>query len=255
MKPKFTFEKRDVLIVSGCVVFLLASLGAVGSGGRRRAKEAVCVSNLRRWGVIWKAFADDEVRDKSSGSLISSAGFFIDRHDAVWWLKTIIEHSPASRDPKLWLCPEATRTYWEGARNPFVAWEDYDKNERYYRGSYVLNLWLARNVYDGDEYWGTPYVRGAAEVPMMLDGQWKDMEPHVLDEPSPNEWDMWTPGPTNEMRRACVNRHSGVNAVFLDFSVRKVGLKELWVLKWHRNWPEDFPLPPWPEWMQNFKDP
>jgi hypothetical protein len=48
----------------------------------------------------------------------------------------------------------------------------------------------------------------------------------------------------------------------MDSSVRKVGLKELWTLKWHRKFntanrwtraggvqPED-----WPEWMRNFKD-
>jgi len=53
-----------------------------------------------------------------------------------------------------------------------------------------------------------------------------------------------------------------VNTLFLDFSARKVGLKQLWVLKWHRSYdtagpwtqaggvrPED-----WPEWMRNFKD-
>jgi hypothetical protein len=48
----------------------------------------------------------------------------------------------------------------------------------------------------------------------------------------------------------------------MDWSVRKVGLKELWTLKWYRQFdianpwtraggvkPED-----WPEWMRNFKD-
>jgi hypothetical protein len=53
-----------------------------------------------------------------------------------------------------------------------------------------------------------------------------------------------------------------VNAVFLDYTARKVGLKEIWTLKWHRMYdvsgpwtiaggvvPED-----WPEWMQGFKD-
>jgi hypothetical protein len=50
--------------------------------------------------------------------------------------------------------------------------------------------------------------------------------------------------------------------VFLDGSVRKVGLKELWTLKWFpqydtaNRWtkaggvrPED-----WPQWMRGFKD-
>jgi prepilin-type processing-associated H-X9-DG protein len=67
------------------------------------------------------------------------------------------------------------------------------------------------------------------------------------------------PGPQN----ACINRHDGyINSLFLDWSVRKVGLKELWTLKWHRQFntagpwtkaggadPED-----WPAWMRKFKD-
>jgi len=76
------------------------------------------------------------------------------------------------------------------------------------------------------------------------------------------------------MTRVCLNRHNGgINMLFRDSSVRKVGLKELWTLKWdgrkfHTNkwydrkfdtsgpWtlaggvqPED-----WPEWMRGFKE-
>ena len=57
---------------------------------------------------------------------------------------------------------------------------------------------------------------------------------------------------------ALINRHEGgVNCLVLDWSVRKIGLKEFWTLKWDRNYdtrgpwtkaggvqPED-----WPEWM------
>jgi prepilin-type processing-associated H-X9-DG protein len=82
-----------------------------------------------------------------------------------------------------------------------------------------------------------------------------EMQPYPEDEPLFYEQDLWTPGPYNEMRRGCVSRHNGaVNAVFLDISARKIGLKELWKLKWHREWPEDYPPPMWPEWMENFKD-
>ena len=61
----------------------------------------------------------------------------------------------------------------------------------------------------------------------------------------------------------CINRHNGcVNGLFFDWSVRKVGLKELWTLKWYANFdnrgpwtkaggvqPED-----WSRWMQRFRD-
>jgi prepilin-type processing-associated H-X9-DG protein len=278
MKSKATFTKRDVLVVSGCLVFLLGGLGAVGGGGRRRAKEAVCASNLRRWGVIWKAFVDDEVRNKTTGEIVSRAGFFMGRRDAVYWLETVIKNYAASQEPKLWLCPEATKVgalegYFrpEGALNPHAAWDDvidFDGNpdttfphpdadpgsEYYVKASYVINLWVSK--YDDGRYWRTPYIRGAEYGPLLLDGQWKDMQPYPTDTPSPLEELWWTAGPAHEMRRACLSRHNGaVNALFLDFSVRKVGLKELWELEWHRNWnPDNYPPPVWPGWMENFKD-
>ena len=60
---------------------------------------------------------------------------------------------------------------------------------------------------------------------------------------------------SRQMRMFCINRHDGfVNGAFLDFSVRKIGLKELWKLKWHRNSDISDPTPTWPDWMKKFKD-
>jgi hypothetical protein len=65
------------------------------------------------------------------------------------------------------------------------------------------------------------------------------------------------------MRRVCLNRHNAAtNGAFLDFSVRRIGLKELWTLKWSRNfvtnnyWTKAGGVMPgdWPGWMSNFKD-
>jgi prepilin-type N-terminal cleavage/methylation domain-containing protein/prepilin-type processing-associated H-X9-DG protein len=66
-----------------------------------------------------------------------------------------------------------------------------------------------------------------------------------------------------QMNRVCVNRHDGfVNSVFADWSVRKVGLKELWTLKWHPQFDTNGPWTraggarqgDWPDWMRNFKE-
>jgi prepilin-type processing-associated H-X9-DG protein len=60
-----------------------------------------------------------------------------------------------------------------------------------------------------------------------------------------------------------MDRHSrGINVVFFDFSVRKVGLKELWTLKWHQHsntaglWTKAGGVLPdaWPKWLRNCKD-
>ena len=80
------------------------------------------------------------------------------------------------------------------------------------------------------------------------------------DAPPPDD-DVWVPD--SDMSDLCIDRHQGfINGLFCDGSVRKVGLKELWTLKWHREYdttgpwtkaggvqPED-----WPQWMRRFKD-
>ena len=65
------------------------------------------------------------------------------------------------------------------------------------------------------------------------------------------------------MKRFALNRHDGfVNVLFMDWSTRKCGLKELWTLKWHKTYDVTGPwttaggVQPvdWPEWMRSFKD-
>ena len=60
----------------------------------------------------------------------------------------------------------------------------------------------------------------------------------------------------NFMKRFCVDRHNEyTNGLFMDLSARKIGIKELWELKWHRDWNErNAPPPVWPDWMRGFKD-
>ena len=73
----------------------------------------------------------------------------------------------------------------------------------------------------------------------------------------------WLHGANTVLLNSCINRHQGgVNALFLDWSVRKVGLKELWTLKWapwHDTagpWTKAGGVQPgdWPQWMRRFKE-
>ncbi|MHC4620894.1 MAG: H-X9-DG-CTERM domain-containing protein [Planctomycetota bacterium] len=240
MKHRIDFSKKDVMICFCCGLFLVANLGAVGSTGRRRAKEAVCVSNLKRWGTVFQKYAENH------------DGYFMRRTGAKDWIQTLYPYY--SQRAKLLLCPEATTTYAEGGVNPHMAWPaSLDVGQL--KGSYGINLWISNQSATG-RYWRTPYRANAAHGLVFVDAQYKDMQPYPQDIPPIYETDLWTPGPYNEMRRACVGRHNGaVNAVFLDGSVRKLGLKYLWRQQWYRGWDMDYPLPVWPEWMSNFKEP
>ena len=109
--------------------------------------------------------------------------------------------------------------------------------------------------------WKTPQVRGAARVPLLLDAKWIDGWPNPANAPPAYYGQPWQ-GQSN-MARFCVDRHNAVvNGVFLDWSVRKIGLKELWTLKWHREYDTAGPwtrlgnvrAEDWPLWMRSFKE-
>ncbi len=55
------------------------------------------------------------------------------------------------------------------------------------------------------------------------------------------------------MKHFCMDRHNGaINLTFMDMSAREVELKELWNLKWHKNFKtgqlRDYS---WPEWVED----
>jgi prepilin-type processing-associated H-X9-DG protein len=136
--------------------------------------------------------------------------------------------------------------------------------------SYGINGWVespppdVKTVYEGFETvnnWRTPIVRGAGYIPLLFDAMRFNIFPLATDTSPPAE-DMAWQG-TQHMRRACIDRHNGfINSAFLDWSVRKIGLKELWTLKWHKNynvngqWTKAGSATPakWPQWMRHYKD-
>jgi hypothetical protein len=98
----------------------------------------------------------------------------------------------------------------------------------------------------------------------MGDGAWQsDGQPYEYDDPPEIEGQARGGVGDDEIRIFCVNRHDAfVNVLFMDWSTRKVGLKELWTLKWRVTgntagpWTKGGYVQPdeWPPWMRGFKD-
>jgi hypothetical protein len=265
MKRKTALNRNDFIIALGCMVFLLMTLGAIGSSGRRRAKEVVCLSNLRKLGVAFQQFTADNNGYFQEGYL-GMPGCWT----SGWWMYVL---KPHFENQDLCLCPEATIPGAEvglfelGAK--FHAWsaQGWLGPPGSIYGSYGINGWVENNRCEAESQtikrrrWRTPNVAGAAHVPMLLDAAWIDGWPqHQNAPPAVDDQDVRY---SNQMGRFCINRHSSfVNSVFLDFSARKVGLKELWTLNWHREydtcgpWTRCGGIQPadWPEWMRNFQD-
>ena len=98
-------------------------------------------------------------------------------------------------------------------------------------------------------------MKGTANVPLFADTMWRGGGPWHHEQPP--EYNGYWEDYDYEIGHFCIDRHGGgtTNTLFLDWSVRRVGLKELWELPWHRNWnPDDAPPPVWPDWMAGMKD-
>ncbi len=250
------FTLIELLVVIAIIALLMAILMPALQRIKEQAKAVACQSNLRQWTLYFSMYTDD-----NNGFF--HRGWNVGSETETSWMAVLRPYYLQQRE--VCFCPAATKASPRSGRFSHVAWGP-NFYEEY--GSYGINLYVS-NPQPGKEagkpaiyYWRRRDVTGAAEIPLFLDDRWWDTRPHHMDRPPDFEGQVedWT---TNAMKMLCVLRHSGfVNGAFADFSTRKIGLKELWTLKWHQEFdtrgmwtraggvqPED-----WPEWMRSFKD-
>ncbi len=264
MKSRRTFTRKDIVIIFGCIVFLLMNICAIGSGGRRRAKDIICLSNLHQWGKMFELFTNN------------NDGYFMEGFTSNnRWIRALGAYH--KYDTNFSCCPEATKPWIDLYGNSagstggaFTAW-GYMMQAVWMKpmkGSYGINSWV-NNPDPGREpigkpaeyHWRTPNVKEAANVPLFFDCLRYNALPLHTD--AAPEFDGMMLLVSEHMKRVCLNRHNGtVNHLFMDWSARKIGLKQSWTLKWHRqfntngSWTKAGGVQPsdWPVWMRNFSD-
>jgi prepilin-type processing-associated H-X9-DG protein len=272
MKSENTFTKKDVIVLLACVIFLLVNFAAVGETGRKRAKEALCLTNLLKWGQIFHAYTSD------------NNGFFHSRQTggstAVYEKLWPHVYKPYYIDPMMRCCPTAVNgglhagpyATWGGTNfpssrcGPWVPskYPILGEADIYYFGSYGMNR-SCENLIDSryTENWRRADAKCASQVPVFFDATYV-LTWGIYNWQKPPDPPPYNGGFENEMHLVCIDRHGGgtTNVLFLDWSARKVGLKELWTLKWRRDtnicniWTQCGGAEPndWPEWMRDFKD-
>jgi prepilin-type N-terminal cleavage/methylation domain-containing protein/prepilin-type processing-associated H-X9-DG protein len=269
------FTLIELLVVISVIALLIALLLPALQRARQQARAIVCRAHLKRWGTVLALYAE---QNEGRIPRISMT--------AIWLFRgsRLLEGDP-NRPPVyhnlntqgIACCPMAVRStpLRAGARwnsklwrvryshgSTFEAWEIVSPLPRF-RGSYGLNNSGSLDVYTPST--GRPRtvetypVKGLANIPVILDSSEPSIEHfHTDSPPRPG-----TPSANRGPRVFCINRHNGyVNGLFMDWSVRRIGLKELWTLKWHKDYdtagpwtkaggvlPED-----WPAWMRGFKD-
>ncbi|MCP4341068.1 MAG: hypothetical protein GY799_19810 [Desulfobulbaceae bacterium] len=131
-------------------------------------------------------------------------------------------------------------------------------------GSYGANEWIASTKngvpqgVDTSYYWNSPTTKGASNVPLFLDSLWIGGYPDSSDLPLNTNVEIDPSVQSGQMWRYNPDRHQGyVSVLFVDFSVRKVAMKQLWTLKWHRKFDTSYvynnPIV-WPDWMEDLPD-
>lgn len=281
-KPR-AFTLVELLVVIAIIALLMSILMPALARVRAQAKNVLCQSNLKQIGAAFAMYCDDFDTKLMRGWNEGSALFPVTHTD--YWMEALRPYYGNAHD--LRCCPTATKTQTNpdgsvnSAYGTFSAWGVFPSSDQCGEpsswwgavtacdyGSYGMNAWLCDPPRDAPRFeshdvatnnWRTCNIRGAAKVPLMGDEGWIDCWPDSKDEVPLYDGENFGPySATSHMVRICINRHSGyVNWVFMDYSVRPVGLKELWILNWHRN--IDFDLKPTNQefdsgWMKKFKD-
>jgi len=251
------FTLVELLVVIAIIALLMAILMPAMARVRQQARAVACRSKLSQWGKVFTMFTMD------------NDGYFASSSMGMW------THflDPYYKDPELRLCPTASKLAEPvGGLYPYGsthrAWGKFDASYAQYGleglyGSYGMNGHVSNDrPADEDPYgrdllnnWRKADVRGGYQVPLFLDCIWLGGAPEPLDEP-PTFEGFFQPTPLGvNMQGFCIDRHQGgINGLFLDSSTRKVGLKELWRLKWHKGFEVSADPPSWPDWMKEFKD-
>ena len=259
-KREDAFTLIELLVVIAVIALLMAILIPALQKAKRQAQAVGCQANLRQLGLTFSMYVGENDGRVPEWNI-----------DDMWRLITRNGH-PAYT--KLALCPSAATPLPRDIRQPHHNGDTFHpyhwlmgRPDLY--GSYGFNVWIRRRrgtTATGSQieagHWPTCDVKQASGIPVFFDSSTKGALPYATGRPPEYEGEPPT-SDTPDMRNLCINRHSGgINMLFMDWSVRKVGLKELWTCKWSKPFntagpwtkaggvePED-----WPQWMRKFKD-
>ncbi len=261
------FTLIELLVVISVIALLMSMMIPALARAKQQTKTVICRSNLHQWGLLFEMFLEDNdgkfmsghewdaIMDRPSG--YAGEGAIDNGGDHSWPLILL----PYYKSAKMLRCPLANKRPADdrGERvredhifSSWVIWLYYP--EEYFYGSYGINSWVYDRGDDSERWRQTP-VKRMNEIPLFLDCYWCEGYPRQSDQPPLWNFHGEFGDSGNHMKRFCLNRHEETtNGLFMDYSVRAVGLKELWRLRWHRRWSVRAPMPVWPDWMKHMKD-
>ena len=271
MRKAKGFTLIELLVVIAILALLIGILVPTLQKVRRQARVVMCRANLKQWGMLLALYTDEYEGRLPLATSNRAKWFFRGA-----WLRPGDPNRPpiyqSINTRGIACCPSAVKVRPGAATgrgagqgggvsyeirskggSTFEAWEITSPLPRF-RCSYGFNnsSFMNPSMFRALE---TYSARGRANIPIILDSPSYNGR-HDNTEPPPR-------GGGGGQQTFCINRHNGyINGLFMDWSVRKIGLKELWTLKWC---PESETAGPWtkaggvlpeywPHWMRGFKD-
>jgi len=261
--PSSTINSRaftliELLVVIAVIALLMAILIPALQRARRQARTVVCQSNLRQWAMTLAAYTQSyEGRLPSAYNYRGRSALWLLRGTFIGAMDPNANHAGLHgfHTRGIALCPMASRPRPPDPNragfdimvvSPRVSWRMTGEiggataawqiltPEPPFVGSYGYNTALfagfRTNVRGDPEIpdLNTFTLREHASIPVLLDSI--DPWPNLRGFDSTRPWN-WPVG-GGGLNSFVMDRHGRqTNAIFLDWSVRSVGLKEIWTLK------------------------
>ena len=279
MKKKKAFTLIELLVVIAIIALLMAILMPALAKIKAKAKAVLGLSNLRQHSACFQMYSEH-----NDGEF--PAGWYSGVTCGERWFDCLRPYFGDNND--LLCCPTAMtprnrivdgEEFETGAHGKFSAWgqfiggptgevgaqHPYPCSLAGSYGSYGINIYVTDKPLnsstgrDEEWYWPTKSPKNSGNVPVLFDSMWMDSFPTGKDVPPECDSDFEPAGHLAPLKNPCINRHNGFsNFLMLDSSARPVGLKEIWELKWHTQWWQEYTTPKeWNDsehWMHDMKD-
>jgi prepilin-type N-terminal cleavage/methylation domain-containing protein len=260
------FTLIELLVVIAIIAILAAMLLPALAKAKDKARAANCTSNLHQWGLVWNIYTGDNSDSFPTGA--SPDGTQDSNARSAWF--NALQLSSGQRH-LIETCPSAVSTNWDlstpGGQGTFggltLAFlfpaqgtggsgvsDAYENSEP---GSYGANLWIYNTQVDiqgraHQNHWRK--LSGSslpAQTPLIADSMWRGGGPYFEGGAETYQAAV-QPGVSSgdagkEMEHFTVPRHGSgkfTQLVFFDGSASSSKVKNLWYLKWHRNWDQSY---------------
>ncbi|HUV40311.1 MAG TPA: type II secretion system protein [Sedimentisphaerales bacterium] len=256
MRKKQAFTLIELLVVISIIALLMAILMPALAQVRAKARAVICLSNLKQMAACMSMYAQDNNGKRPPGyytgprpipgTVLRGERWFDCLR--VYYDNNDIICCPTAMTPGQKLVNGVLSD--TGAHGTFCAWGQFLGTQGSYPvslagsyGSYGINIFACcppsgSTIGVGNEFvMGVENPKNAGQIPFLGDSLWIDFWVFNSNIPPEYEADFSPSGHIDGVKNVCVNRHGGsTNFLFLDSSVRPVGLKECWEVMWHLRW-------------------